>query len=71
MLSQGERVSIDPVLLIRLVLTGLPSKDVETRRLGTATKKKQTETESILIRRTSHYVNIALNMARGLQNAYI
>jgi hypothetical protein len=37
MLSQGESVSIDPVLLIRLVLTGLPSKDAETRRLGTAT----------------------------------
>jgi len=43
MLSQGESVSTDPVLLIRLALTGLPSTEDETRRLETATQNNVTK----------------------------
>jgi len=44
MLSQGESVSTDPVLLIRLALTGLPSTDDETRRLETANTEQCNKT---------------------------
>jgi hypothetical protein len=54
MLSQGERVSTDPVLLIRLVLAGLPSTDAENCRLGAATN-------TTIKNKASYYRKITLN----------
>ena len=64
MLSQGERVSTDPVLLIRLVLTGLPSTDAETRRFETATQGNKTKQCSIMLQK--YYAK----HSKGLQNVY-